>query len=176
MMEDNRLESTYESKNIITRTYFKWKINVAIWLAKLKKRDVILDFGCGAGWLERKLKDFNIFGYDINPRKTFIKDYTKIKPDKIFVLDVFEHIPLREIQRVIENFKKMNNRFEIIVSIPTENFLSRKIRKFVGKTEIPPEHITKYGVILDILKRNFKLKKKFNFFTVSHVFLFEYSG
>ena len=42
-----------------------------------KKKDIILDFGCGGGWLEKKLKQYNIYGYDINPQKTFIKDYRK---------------------------------------------------------------------------------------------------
>lgn len=175
-MEENRLEDTYESKNLITRVYFRQKINAAIRLAKLKKEDIILDFGCGGGWLERKLKDYKIYGYDINPKKTFIKDYKKIKPAKIFCLDVFEHIPIKEIEKIIINFKKISRHFELIVSIPTGNTLSRKIRKFVGKTEVPKEHITSYEEILDILKKSFKLKKKINFFTVTKIFIFEYKG
>ena len=78
-IEDNKLENTYESKNLITRVYFRLKINKAIKLAGLKKEDIILDFGCGDGWLEKKLKNYKIYGYDINPEKTFIKDYKKIK-------------------------------------------------------------------------------------------------
>ena len=88
-MEDNRLENTYESKNLLVRTYFKYKIDRAIKIARLKKEDVILDFGCGGGYLEKQLKNYKIYGYDINPEKTFIDDYRKIKPTKIFALDVF---------------------------------------------------------------------------------------
>lgn len=173
-MEDNKLENTYESKNLITRVYFRWKINKAIKLAKLKKEDIILDFGCGDGWLEKKLKNYKIYGYDINPEKTFVKDYKKIKPNKIFALDVFEHIPKEEIIKIIGNFKKLNKRFDLIVSVPTENLISRKIRKLVGKLETPKEHITKYEEILKILRRDFILKKKINFFTISYIFLFRY--
>ncbi len=173
-MENNLLENTYENKNLLTRTYFRKKINSSIKIANLKKEDVILDFGCGAGWLEKRLKKFNITGYDINPEKTFIKDYRTLKPNKIFCLDVFEHIPPEEIMKIIENFKKMSSSFQIIVSIPTGNFISRKVRKLVGKDEVPKEHITSYGEILKILKDNFKLKKKVNFFTVTKIFLFEY--
>jgi hypothetical protein len=172
-MENNLLENTYENKNLLTRMYFRKKIDATIRLAKIKKEDVILDFGCGAGWLERILKEFDIFGYDINPEKTFVKDYTTIKPDKIFCLDVFEHIPAEEIKKIIENFKKMNNNFELIVSIPTGNFISRKVRKLVGKEEIPKEHITSYGEILKILKNNFRMKRRLNFFTVTKIFVFE---
>ena len=171
-MENNKLEDTYESKNLITRIYFKTKVWIAIRLANLKREDIILDFGCGDGWLEKKLKNYKIYGYDINPEKTFIKDYRKIKPTKIVVLDVFEHIPTYEIERILDNFKKLNDNFNLIVSLPTENLISRKIRKFVGKTEVPKEHITKYQEIVKILKDNFKLKKRINFLTISHIFVF----
>ena len=61
------------------------------------------------------------------------------------------------------------------MSVPSENWVSKKVRKFVGKTEVPKEHITRYREILKILKENFKLKKKINFFTVSYIFVFEHS-
>ena len=173
-MEENKLKDTYKSGNPITRTYFRTKIWLAIKLANLKRKDVILDFGCGGGWLEKKLQNYRIYGYDINPKKTFIKDYKKIKPTKIFVLDVFEHISLEEIGKIIKEFKKLNGKFDLIVSVPTENWVSRKIRKFVGKKEVPKEHITKFKEILNILKDNFQLKKKINFFTISYIFIFEY--
>lgn len=172
--EDNKLENTYESPNFLVRTYFRWKINTSIWLANLKKDDVILDFGCGGGWLEKKLKDYNIIGYDTNPKKTFIKDYRKIKPTKIFALDVFEHIPIKETKKILANFKKMNNNFELIVSQPTENWLSRKTRKFFGKEEVPKEHITRYEKIVELLKKEFEYRKKINFFTLTHIFKFRY--
>lgn len=175
-MENNSLEDTYESGSIITKTYFRAKIFTAIKASKLKKEDIILDFGCGGGWLEKKLKNYEIYGYDINPEKTFIKDYKKIKPTKIFALDVFEHIPKEEIKKIIESFKKLNNKFDIIVSLPTENWISRKIRKFVGKSEIPKEHITRYYEIVKILNENFKLKRKINFFTISYIFLYKHEN
>jgi SAM-dependent methyltransferase len=173
-MENNLLENTYENKNLLTKTYFRKKIDASIKIAKLKKEDLILDFGCGAGWLEKKLKNFDIIGYDLNPEKTFIDDYRKLKPTKIFCLDVFEHIPPSEILEIIKNFKEMSNNFQLIVSIPTGNLISKKVRRLVGKAEVPKEHITSYSEILKILKENFKLKKKINFFTVTKIFLFEY--
>jgi len=172
-MEDNRLENSYESKNILTKTYFKTRVWLIIHIAKLRKEDIILDFGCGAGWLEGKLKNYEIYGYDINPEKTFIKDYRKIKPDKIFVLDVFEHIPLDKIKEILMDFKKMNPNFELIASIPTENWISRKVRKCVGKTERVPTHITTLKTILKLLNSELKLVKKISFFGVSYLAKFK---
>ncbi len=170
--EDNLLNNTYESGSLIAKIYFRWKVMTAIKLAGLTKEDIILDYGCGDGWLEHKLKNYNIQGYDLNPEKTFVKDYTKIRPTKIFVLDVFEHVPVKVIKEIIDNFKNMGN-FELIVSQPTENWLSRKVRKLIGKIEVPDEHITRYEEIIEILKQEFRLIKKVNFFTVCHIFLFK---
>ncbi|MEK6914112.1 MAG: methyltransferase domain-containing protein [Nanoarchaeota archaeon] len=169
--ENNLLENTYNSRNLITKIYFRSKVMTAIKLANLKKEDIILDYGCGDGWLEHKLKNYKIYGYDLNPKKSFIKDYKKIKPTKIFALDVFEHIPIKEVKKIIKNFKKMGD-FELIISQPTENFISRKIRKLVGKSEVPKEHITRYEDIVKLLIEEFKLTKKINFFSVCHIFLF----
>jgi hypothetical protein len=64
--------------------------------------------------------------------------------------------------------------FELIVSQPTENWLSRTVRKMIGKKAVPDEHITRYEQIIHILKKEFKLVKKVNFFTVCHIFLFKH--
>ena len=90
-------------------------------------------------------------------------------------MDVFEHIPIKETKKIIANFKKMSDNFELIVSQPTENWLSRKARIFFGKEEVPKEHITRYEEIIKLLKENFKLEKKYNFFTVTHIFLFRWN-
>ena len=107
--------------------------------------------------------------------KECVKTVSSIKPTKIFALDVFEHISFEEIKKIIDEFKKLNNKFDLIVSLPTENYLSRKIRKLVGKKEVPEEHITYYKDIVKLLKQNFKFEKSINFFTVSYIAKFEYT-
>ena len=172
-MKESSDKDTTLSKNPIVRYFFRMKFEIIISFANLRENDIILDFGCGDKWLKKRLPRFNIIGYDINPKQTEIRDYRTIKPTKIFCLDVFEHIPAKEIEKIIENFKKMNNNFELIVSIPTGNFISRKARKFVGKSEILEGHITSYKEILDLLKKNFELRNKINFFTVTKIFKFK---
>jgi SAM-dependent methyltransferase len=171
----DELNATYLNKNPIIRGYSRLKVNIAIKLADLKKEDVILDFGCGAGWLKNKLrkKGFNAVGYDTTPEHTEVSDYTKINPAKIFALDVFEHIPKNEIIEIIKNFKKMNPKFELVTSIPTENLLSRKSRKLLGKSERVKEHITPLKDILEILNKELKLIKKIDFLGISYIAKFE---
>lgn len=173
MVDD--LSATYLHKNPIIRTFSRSKINLLLKMADLRKGEVILDFGCGKGWLKSKLKErgYNVVGYDITPEHSDVEDYTKIKPDKIFLTDVFEHLSKEEIVGVINNFKKMNPHFEIITSIPTENWLSRKARKILGKNERAKDHITPIKDILKILNENLILIKKINFLTVSYIARFK---
>jgi len=167
----DELSATYLNKNPIIRTFSKTKIKIAFMIADLKKTDLILDFGCGEGWLKNNLKKqgYNVIGYDITPEHSDVEDYRKIKPNKIFVMDVFEHIPKEEIVKIIKNFKEMNPDFELITSIPTENWISRKARKILGKTERVKDHITNLREIKQILKGELKLVKKINFLTVSYI-------
>lgn len=171
MREINRLEAAYTNKNPLVRIFSKMKVNIAIKLADLKKSELILDFGCGSGWLKNLLRDkgYNVVGYDIIEEQSDVKDYKKLKPDKIFVLDVIEHIPKEEILEIIKNFKKMNPNFELITAIPTENWLSRKARRLLGKTERVESHITSLKEILKILNSELRLRKKVNFLGVSWI-------
>lgn len=160
----------HEHKNPLVRLFFKWKFGIAIRYADLKKDDLILDFGCGESWLENLLPGYNLIGYDIDPKLTKIKDYTKSKPDKIFALDIFEHIDKEEIRNIIKNFKKMNPNFELITIIPTETWLWRKSRKLLGLSETVSDHITKLNEILQIFEEEGLVRvKKINFFTMSHI-------
>ena len=157
--------------NPLPRWFFRIKVSIAIRMASLSKENIILDFGCGAGWLKNKLRKrgFNVIGYDIVEEQSDIKDYTKIKPDKIFAMDVFEHISKDEVKEIIDNFKKMNKEFELITAIPTENWVSKKCRKILGKSEKVKGHITPLKEILKILKSELKLVKKINFLSVSWI-------
>ena len=46
----DELQATYKNKNPLVKFFSRLKIKIAIKIACLKKNDVIIDFGCGAGW------------------------------------------------------------------------------------------------------------------------------
>jgi cyclopropane fatty-acyl-phospholipid synthase-like methyltransferase len=165
---------TVDIKNPLLRWFFREKFKIALRIADITEGDKILDFGCGGGYLKRSNPRLDIVGYDINPEQTEIKDYTKMHPTKIFTMDVLEHISLEDIQKILDNFKKMNDRFDLIACIPTENLLSRKIRVLVGKSERVSDHITNLKQLKEILRKNFKLEKSRSLFSVSYIARYSY--
>lgn len=167
------LNTTYKHKNPLVRKFFNIKLNKAIKFADLKQDDLILDFGCGSGSLKQRLCNYNVIGYDITPEHTDIDDYTKLKPTKIFVLDVFEHMSINEIKETIRNFKEMNSSFRLITIIPTENKFSIILRRLIGKPDRAEGHITKLKEIKDILDSELRLIKSKKIFTLSYVALYE---
>ena len=171
----DELEATYLNKKPIIRNFSKAKVNIVLKIADLKKDDEILDFGCGAGWLKNKLKNegYNIKGYDTTSEHSDIENYVELSPNKIFVLDVFEHIPKEEILKIVRNFKKMNQNIELIIAITNENLISRKARKLLGKSERVSDHITTLNEILEILNSELTFVKKFNFLGVSYIAKFK---
>ena len=88
----DELKRTHASSNPLIKIFFRTKTNLAIKIACLKKSDIILDYGCGGGFLKNKLKSmgFNALGYDITPEHSDLEDYRELNPNKIFAIDVFE--------------------------------------------------------------------------------------
>ena len=164
------LRETINNPNPLVRLFFKWKFRICINIAKLKKEDLILDFGCGGKYLKRILPNYNVVSYDYNPEFTEIKDYKTIKPTKIFAIDVFEHLTEEKIIETIKDFKSMNENFSIITAIPNENWFWRFSRKCLGLKPYVKDHITNIKDIVKILDKELVYNKKINFFLVSHIY------
>jgi hypothetical protein len=162
MTEVFDLRETTKNRNPLVRLFFKWKFKRAIKLNELKKGDIILDYGCGGKYIENYINNnFNdkyiIYSYDINPNLTGVKDYRKYGIDKVFVIDVFEHMTKNEIEGFLYNLKKLNNKFDLVMVIPYETKLWRFLRKMMGMSESVDEHVLTYKEIFNILDTELKL-------------------
>ena len=123
-----------------------------------KKSDVILDYGCGWGYLTKKLRDRNycIVGCDIvKPLIDRLNDMwlsvfhaddirlDRANFDLILLLEVLEHVP-----DPVEFLKTMIKRFpnsKLLISVPNANRipLSLGIEDIADK---PPHHYTQFNV------------------------------
>ena len=126
---------TTEKFNLLDKVIASWR------LAKIrpfiKKGDTILDFGCGHhGFLLRKFKDKVALGIGIDSHVESQEISANVKLiqhdpeldlpfkaetfDKIFLLAVFEHIPLNQTRQLLLSLKKILKKDgQIIMTIPT---------------------------------------------------------
>lgn len=153
--------------------YFRKILNTIIKFGDLKnENDIILDFGCGVGHLKKTLKKNNIINYDIDPALTEIVDYKKIKPKIIILSGVLEHLYLKEIQALLTEFLAMNNKAELLVYLPTENWISKIAMRLARQKNAHDDHVSKYKDINKLLDEKYLLKKRVYIFArmaqVSH--------
>ena len=141
--------------------YFRKILNTIIKFGNLKnEKGLILDFGCGVGHLKKLLKKNNIINYDIEPRLTEINDYKKLKPEKIILSGVLEHLYLKEIKKLLDEFILMNKNAKLLVYLPTENLVSKIAMRLAGQKNAHDDHVSKYKDINKILEKKFALKKR----------------
>lgn len=161
----------------IAGVYFKRVLKTIIRMGQLdKEKGLILDFGCGVGHLKKKLKEKNVIGYDIIDKLSDIKDYNNLKPTVVVCNGVLEHLDKKELQEVIENFKKMNSNAKLVTAIPTENWVS-SIGKFItGLHEAHDDHKIDLNCINKFLSKECYLLKTKNIFTMMEVRLWRFKS
>jgi|SRR3989344_704984 len=177
-------ELCYKNKNPLIRLYFNGLLKSAIKISKYwkEKNPIILDFGCNCQQLKKilnnKNKHFRYIGYDINSKYSDIKDYTKIKPDYIFSINVLEHLDTKELQDILNNFKKMNKRVKIITAIPKMNFLSNFLNSITQDMQWENEeydiHKLEFEKIQNILKSNCKLINSKDYMFIQNIQLWKF--
>jgi len=177
-------EFCYKNKNPFVRMYFNNLLKSALNISKYWKKEnpIILDFGCSCQQLKKILKNknkkFQYIGYDIDQKYSDIKDYTKVKPDYIFTINVLEHLTKNELQVFLNNLKKMNPNIRIITAVPKMNFLSNFLNNITQdmqwENEVYDIHKSEFKNIQEIMKRNCNLIKSKNYMLIQNIQLWKF--
>lgn len=145
----------------IAKFYFNWILETIIKFGNLRKESgLIFDFGCGHGHLKDKLKGLNVIGYDIIPELSDIEDYRKLVPGQIVLCGVLEHLYLREIKVLLEEFRGMNPRAVLLVCLPTENWISKIAMRLAGQKNAHDDHVSRYKEINEIIEKKYFPEKR----------------
>lgn len=153
------------------KIYFNRILGAIIEFGGLKNENgLILDYGCGAGHLKKYLKKDNIIGYDIIEELSEVDDYTKLRPSKIVLSGVLEHLRAHEISGLLADFYRMNPRAELLVYLPTENLISKIAMRLAGQKNAHDDHVTAYREVNHILEQKYRpLKRKYIFFRMAQI-------
>ena len=138
------------------KIYFNRIIETLIKFGDLREEPgIILDFGCGFGYLKKKLKNNNIIGYDIIPELSDLADYHNSRPVKIVLNNVLEHLYSEEIKNLLIEFKKMNPQAVLLVCLPTENWISKIMMRLANDKNAHDDHISGYKEINKIIEEKY---------------------
>lgn len=145
----------------LSKIYFQKILDTIIDYGDLhNEKGLILDFGCGLGHLKKRLKGKNIIGYDVIKELSDVSDYRKLKPTKIVLSGVLEHIYLDEIKEILKDFKKMNKNAHLLVFLPTENFISKIAMILAGESHAHDDHVSKYKDINELIEKYYYPEKR----------------
>lgn len=155
----------------LAKIYFNRVLETIINFGNLRKeKGLILDYGCGVGHLKKKLPGCNVIGYDIIPELSDINDYKNLHPQKIVLSAVLEHLYLEKINNLLNDFLMMNPRAELLVFLPTENFVSKIAMILAGQANAHDDHVSKYKEINQLIERYYyPQKRKYIFFRMAQI-------
>jgi hypothetical protein len=156
----NKIDYREDYYKGFAKIYFDKILSTLINFGDLKNEGgIILDYGCGVGHLKKRLSS-NVVGYDIVPELSDIDDYKKVKPNKIVLSGVLEHLYLDEIDQLIKNFLEISPYAELLIYLPTENFVSKVAMLLAGEKNAHDDHVSKYKDINKTLEKYYTLKKR----------------
>lgn len=153
------------------KIYFNEISKTIIRIGDLKNENgLILDYGCGVGHLKKALWDRNVIGYDIIPELSDVVDYQILRPQKIVLSGVLEHLYLDEIEKLLQKFIGMNPLAELLVFLPTENFVSRVAMLLANQKNAHDDHVSKYREINRLIEKYYFLeRRKYLFFRMAQI-------
>jgi len=153
------------------KIYFNRILEAIIRFGDLRdEKGLILDFGCGLGHLKNKLKGSNVVGYDIIPELSDVADYRHLIPVQIVLSGVLEHLYGSEIESLIKEFKQINPSAILLVSLPTENWVSKIAMRLSGQKHAHDDHVSQYKEINRIIEKEyFPEKRRYIFLRMAQI-------
>jgi pantothenate kinase len=137
----------------------------------------ILDFGCGNGYLKKRLgknKRIKVIGYDIVKRLSDVQNWKMVNFDYFISCHVFTYFKKESIKNIITYLKKNRPNSKVIVAITRQGWLN-KLGAFILNE---PEAHTNFNLTpnqeLKILTNYMKVKKKINIFFLTDIYVLEF--
>lgn len=133
-MENNKFQLTTSYKGI-SKLYFLKLLNEIIKIGNLEQEDITsLDFGCGYGFLKKKLKsknnNINIINYDIEKELSEIRNWKDCKFDILVANQVFYCCDANYLRKLMRELKLRNSELIIVAGISRQS-LFNNIGKFL---------------------------------------------
>ena len=179
MLNIKKLPYNITIHNCFSGIYFNLILKKIIFLIVLYKFKKILDFGCGFGYLKKKLvKKINkiiVINYDIISELSEVKTYKNLQFDCLVANQVFYLFEKKMLNNLLIYLKNKLPDLRLIVVISRQSILNN-IGKFILNeknahkgTRLSP------SIEFKILKQHCLILKKINIFFLSDIYLLSFN-
>jgi hypothetical protein len=161
--------------NFFSGIYFNYILKKIVDLIVEKKFKKILDFGCGFGYLKKKIIKKNnyvtVINYDIIKELTEVKTYKNLQFDCLVANQVFLLFEKKKLKNLLIYFKKKLPGLRLIVVISRQSILNH-IGKFIlnEKNAYKGSKLSP-SIEFKILKQHCLILKKINIFFLTDIYL-----
>lgn len=160
--------------NGLGKIYFKKIIEEIISIGHLTdNKNIILDFGCGAKYLEKKLNK-KILNYDINPAYSELKSYNNSDFNIVIFNHVLMYMHKDQINKTLEDIKNKNSSCRIIVGIGRMTLINKIASWLSLNFSAHTDAITDPKSQLEILHQNLDLISKRSVFNMTDIYYFKF--
>ena len=113
--------------NIFSKFYFNFIYKKIANLINKNEKKIILDFGCGEGFLKKKYisKFHEVFNYDIKKEYSEIENWKKVDFDLIIFCQVLMYLDKKEILDIFSHINSRKKNIEIIILFSNQNILNK---------------------------------------------------
>jgi len=165
--------------NFFSGIYFNLILKKIISLIIDNKLKKILDFGCGFGYLKKKIikkiSHILVINYDIIPELSEIKTYKNLRFDCLVANQVFYLFKENDLNNLIVYLKNKLPNLKLIVVISRQSFLNNIGKFILNEKEAHKGTKLKPSQEFKILTNHCVILKKINIFFLSDIYLFSFN-
>lgn len=180
MINIKKLPYNITVHNFFSGIYFNLILKKIICLIVIYKFKRILDFGCGFGYLKKKIikknNNITVVNYDIITELSEVKSYKNLHFDCLVANQVFYLFKKKDLNRLLIYLKNKLPNLRLIVVISRQSLLNN-IGKFILNeknahkgTKLTP------SIEFQILKQHCLILKKINILFLSNIYLLSFNN
>ena len=173
----NKLQINVTKHGMISKLYFDAVLNGIIKLIDVKNKVKVLDFGCGYGYLKKKIKrekKIEVINFDIIKELTEIDDWKKVNFDFLVSTHVFGYFKKKKLNKFLLYLKKNYPKIKVILTISKQGWFNKLGALILNE----PKAYTNYNLSpkeeIFIFSKHMRIIKKKNILLLSDIYLLEF--
>ena len=141
----------------------------------LNNNKIILDYGCGVKFLEKKLKK-KILNFDINKDYTEIENIFKYNFDIVVINHVLMYIPQHQISELLESIRSKKKECRFIIGIGRMSLINKLAALITLNFKAHTGAITSPSKQIEIISKYFEIISHKSIFFMTDIYYLKFKN